>query len=206
MLTTAGLLILLLLFSGSFAGFGAGIIFLGLALALLLQGALGESNLQIWILSYALALAFPLTAFLAGAFLDQFCFTNRTRVGFRFFLLALSLSLCFQPAALLGFIDSLLAVLASGSALKLSAFLTSLASALLFCAGLMAFCVMLLVLSFELSARWLIGAAGARTEISFVALRSLLTLIVLALAFNGGVGLMLNELRPAAIIQRAVSG
>lgn len=212
MLASSAILLLLLPFAGSLAGYGAGVVFLGFALTALLQSAFPQNTLQLWIAAYAFALAFPLTAYTSGALLDRFCFgegkqvPHKQRAVFGLLLLALTFSLCFQIGPIIGFVNSLQLVLSSGSALKLGAFFAVLGSAVLFCAGAMAFCVMFVILAFELSARWLIGASGSQSAVSFQALRSLLTIVLIALAFNGAMGLMLAELRPSVIIQQVLSG
>ncbi len=204
-LPVALIALLLLIFSNMIYGFGAGIIFLAVAISLLLQVGMPQSGWQILLLSLALALSIPLSAYLAGALLDKFCFEASNDRSFKVLLLALALAMSLQISPLLGFVDSLIAILNSGSGYKLTLFLTSLASSVLFCGGLIAFCVMTLALAFELGARWILGATAWRMEVSFQALRSLVVIVLLCLAFNSGLGLVLSELKPTRIFDRFVS-
>ena len=195
-------LLLLILLSCAFYGYGAAIAALGLTLYLLGRSALGAGFGPMQELMFLLmVLAVPFAALLAGHLLDRFTWSRQQGRVFSMLGISLSLALAFGTDGALSFLEAALRVAGTGSTGTYAAFLMALGSAAVFCAALSAFTLMFLWLLFESAAHWLMRAFGLQAALhpSLAGLRPLFILMLICLLVHHLAGLYAVELWPTTL-------
>lgn len=154
----------------------------------------------------ALLLAVPLAAWLSGRLLDRFAFTGAQAACFSSLGAALAFSLLIESGLVAGTLKALLQVLTLGSWERQLLLAGAIGNAVVFCAGLAALVVMLLVLVVELPFNWFCRVDAGGAAGSMAVLRPLLVVLVLCLVFNHAAGLFFDELSPMMLFSGAVNG
>jgi hypothetical protein len=148
--------------------------------------------------------AVPLAAWLAGRFVDRFAFGTSRSACFSVLAVALAFSVFVDSGLLSGALKAVLQVLAQGAWGRQLVLAGAIGNAVIFCAGLVSFVLMMLVLMVELPFVWFSrrDRSGAVTAIG--ALRPLLLVLALSLVFNHVSGLFYDELAPMMLIRNAL--
>jgi hypothetical protein len=162
---------------------------------------LGES--QLFLLDL-LALAMPLSAWIAGALVERAAGIRGKGELLSPVAMAAAFYAVLSSDALPGFIESALhAVRAAATARLELGFLSALGGAVIFCSAAIALALSASVLIVELPARWVLGAASSPFAFSFSSLRLLIVLAAAGFSANLAAGLLAHELWPATILAAA---
>ena len=153
-----------------------------------------------------LLMAAPLAAWLTGRLLDDFTCGVRSAGSLSALAAALAFSLLIDSGLLAGALRAVLQILAGGSWQKQFMLVGAIGNAVVLCAALTAFVLMVLVLLIELPFVWFARRDRSGTAAAIAAFRPLLVVLGLCLVFNHVSGLFVEELAPMMLIRSAWGG
>ena len=198
----AAILVAGALFSGTLTG-AAG---LAAACCFLLSGAGAASGPAGGMLAAGLLLAVPAAAYLAGAFLERFCEIRSKSGLLRRAAAVLALALICGSPRLTDCLFAAAQAAAGGDWRQQAALAAALGSGIVYCAGVAAFCLMIVVLLCEIPLRWFGTVSGSRLQIAFAGMRPLAVVLLAAAAFNLVSDLYARQLSPQRIAAAAQTG
>ena len=183
------------------SGVGAGIVFLGCAVDLLVSASGAVPGGSASFAVFLALLSVPLAAGLAGWYLDSFVSEGRYRgiVLFCPLSVVLALNLFFSSGMVTRYIELSLQMSTASLSVRAGILSTLLGGAFV-TGSLSALVVMLVVLFFEAPARWFLSATSHSPAIPFAALR--LLLVVSLVSATGALisGLFVQLLDPSVVL------
>lgn len=188
-------LIIILLFLGLLSyGFLPGVFFLALALSLPLAAVQPESGVEQLVLLFSFVSVFPLSAYATGLFLDRYAFEDSKH---RFFCVA-ALSVCMvsmlDTKVLSYYLELLLNASISGNFAEPVLVLLSVASAGVFCAGLVSVVLAGLTLIFEIPVRWVLSLGNLEDRSPVSAIRPYIVLVIASFSLHLISSLFVSEI------------
>ena len=145
----------------------------------------------------------PLSAWLAGGFLDRFCVRLPGSAVFSTLAVALSFPVMIESEFIGAALNGVLMMLAAGSLREQSMLLLALGNAAFFCGGLVAFVIAMLALVVELTFGLCFGRSRAAVISALGVLRPATVLLLLCLSLNHISGLFIAELSPLMLLKKA---
>lgn len=183
------ILFLILLFALA-SGFIPGLIALMLSIIIFLYGEaeqLSLSNISFVILIVS---SLPISAYLAGIFLDKFSFKEKYKTNI-FSIISISIATFILIYG--GFIFNQIELLMNLDVHSSTALVAKIISTTIFTASLSAVVLMLLVLLIELPVRFINKSFQASYKLEFAALRPLFVIMFISIGFNFIVDLYINS-------------
>ncbi|MCB0333154.1 MAG: hypothetical protein KDD55_06615 [Bdellovibrionales bacterium] len=183
-----------LLFSDRFCGLFPGFLFGTLAFSLYAAEVLRLENFSTSIVLFcALFLAVPLIGKMVGLLLDSVSFPLRDHRVLETFSILCACALFLSVEELMNFIESFLLFLSQKNVSYGSLFFAELVNLVLYCSGIIACVLCLLVVLFEFPLAWLSQKQAISGILALRALRPLVLLVLLSFSLKLSLGLVHSE-------------
>jgi len=155
------------------------------------------------ILSFVIAP--PIAAYIAGTFLERYCFSARMGNSLAVPASVLALALMLGSDVALEYFAGALELMAQASNASSFPIFLSVCNAAFFCGALIAFCLMMAQVLLELPMAWFNNVSRVHLHGSMAAVRPFLILLVFSLSISLVTGLFVSELNPVNIIRGAAA-